>query len=100
MSTHTTKQGDYHRRLSLDLSDLATTGASGVTFRMRPRDGGTATTWAGVLDSASRVSCTFPAGSLDTAGVYLLEAALTFVDGTETVPTSGYVTVVVEASLA
>lgn len=100
MSTHTTKQGDYHRRIALDLSDLTTTGASGVTFRMRPREGGTVTSWAGTIDSASRVSATFPAGSLDTAGVYLLEAALAYGDGTETVPTSGYVTVVVEPKLA
>lgn len=100
MSTFTIKQGDYHRRIQLDLSDLTTTGATGVTFRLQPRGGGTMTSWAGVIDSASRVSATFPAGSLDTAGVYLLEAALTFGDGTETVPTSGYVTVVVEAKLA
>lgn len=100
MSTFTTKAGDYHRRIQLDLSDISTTGASGVTFRLQARGGGTLTSWAGVIDSASRVSAAFPAGSIDTAGVYLLEAALTYVDGTETVPTSGYVTVVVEATLA
>lgn len=100
MSTFSIKTGDYHRRLSLDLTDLATTGASGVVFKMRPRDGGTVVTIAATIDSASRVSCQFVAPQLDVAGVYDLEAVLTFAYGTETAPTSGFTTVIVGARLA
>ena len=99
MSTFTIKQGDYHRQLALDLSDIATTGASSVVIRMRSRDGGSIINPTGTIASASRINVTFTGTQLDTAGVYLLEAALQYVDGPETVPTSGYVTVVVEAKL-
>lgn len=100
MSTWTVKQSDYHRRLAVDLSDISTTGASAVAFRLRPSGGGTVVTVAGTIDSASRVSCQFVAPQLDTAGTYDLEVVLTYVDGTETAPTSGYVTVVIAARLA
>jgi hypothetical protein len=100
MSTFAIKQGDYHRRLALDLTDISTTGASSVAMTMRPRDGGAAVTIAGVIDSATRVSCQFVAPQLATPGVYDLETTLTYADGTETAPTSGYTTVIVGARLA
>lgn len=100
MSSFAIKSGDYHRRLALDLTDLTTTGASGVAFKLRPREGGTVVTIAGTIDSASRISCQFAAPQLDVPGIYDLEAVLQYADGTETAPTSGYVTVVVQARLA
>lgn len=93
MSTWTVKQGDYHRQIALDLTDITTTGASGVVFRLRPRQGGAVVSRAGTIVSATRVSCQFQAPELDTPGSYDLEATLTYVDGGETVPTSGYVLV-------
>lgn len=98
MSLFHIKQADYHRRLALDLTDIATTGATGVTFRLRSAAGAVAS-GIGAIDSASRVSYQFTAPQLDVPGVYSLEAALTYPDGTETVPTVGYVTVVVEPKL-
>lgn len=99
-ATFSIKQGDTHRRLQLELTDVTTTGATGVTFRMRSRQGGALKVNSpGTIDSASRVSYEFTAEQLDTPGVYDLEAALTFADGPETVPTSGYVTVNVEPKL-
>lgn len=101
MSTHVTKKGDYHRQLQLTLSDLSTTGASAVRFRMRPRQGGTLTVDRnGAIDSATQVSLQFQAPELDTVGEFDLEVSLTYVDGTETVPTSGYVRVIVEPTLS
>lgn len=100
MTTWTCKAGDYHRQIALDLDEVSTSGASGVTFRMRPRGGGAlVVNAAGVIVSATRVSYQFTGTQLDTPDVYLLEAALTYADGTETVPTVGYVTVVIEAKL-
>lgn len=100
MSVWTCKQGDLHRRITLNLQGLATTGASGVTFRMRPEGGGALiVNAAGVITSASQVSYTFTGTQLDTAGRFNLEASLTFADGNETVPTSGYVTVIIEPRL-
>jgi hypothetical protein len=99
MSTFTIKAGDYHRQLGLDLSEITTTGASSVVIRMRPRDGGTVVNPTGVIASASRINVTFTGTQLDTPGVYLLEAALQYGDGPETVPTAGYVTVLVVAKL-
>jgi hypothetical protein len=101
MSTFTIKQGDYHRRIALDLTDITTTGAIGVTFRMRPRGGGgLVVDAAGVIDTATRVSYQFTGTQLDTPGIYDLEAALAYADGTETVPTASYVSVVVVARLS
>lgn len=102
MSQHTTKQGDYHRRLLLTLSDLPLTGASAVTFRMRPRDGGAlVVNRAGALDIPNnQVSLTFQSPELDTPGMYDLEATVTFADGQETAPTDGYVQVLVENRLS
>lgn len=100
MSTFAIKQGDYHRQLALELSEITTTGASSVIVRMRPRDGGAVVNPTGAIASASRVNVTFTGTQLDAPGVFLLEAALQYVDGPETVPTSGYVVVVVEPKLA
>ena len=100
MATWIVKQGDYHRQIAVDLSDLATTGASSVAFKLRPAAGGATVTTAGVIASASRVTCQFANPALATPGTYFLEVVLTFADGTETAPTSGYVTVVVEPRLS
>lgn len=99
MSTWNVKQGDYHRRLAIDLTGITTTGATGVVMRMRHREGGTLITRAGIIDSVSRVSCQFVAPELDVPGVYDLETVLTFDDGVETVPTAGFVQVVVAPKL-
>lgn len=89
------KQGDYHRRIRLDLTDMTTTDATGVLFRMRLRSGGPLVVddGAGTIDSTTRVSYQFQGTELDTPGLYDLEASVVFADGTETVPTVGYVTV-------
>lgn len=93
------KRGDYHRRLGIDLTSLTTTGATGVVMRMQSQQGGAVVTRAGVIDSATRVSCQFVPPELDTPGVYNLETELTYADGTETAPTEGYVTVVIGPKL-
>lgn len=101
MSTFNIKQGDYHRRLVLTLDGLDGTTATGVTFRMKNRNTGALVfSAAGVKDSATQVSYTFTGTQLDTAGLFQLEAALTFPDGTETVPTVGYIDVVIEPKIA
>ena len=100
MATFLIKAGDYHRQLELDLTDILTTGASGVTFRMRTRGGSLVVDDAGTIVNASTVRYQFTAPQLDTPGTYFLEAVLTYIDGPETVPTSGYVTVVIVPSLA
>lgn len=100
MAVWTCKAGDLHRRITLNLDGGSTTGATGVTFKMRPAAGGALVVdSAGVLTGAKQVSYTFTGIQLDTAGTYNLEARLTFSDGSETVPTSGYVTVVIEPRL-
>lgn len=100
MSTFVIKQGDYHRRLALDLSDLSTTGSTGITVRMQAVGGsGTVLNPTGVATTASRVTVTFAAPQLDTPGAYNLEVAISYADGTETVPTQGYVTVLVTERL-
>ena len=96
MSTFHIKKGDYHRQLALDLSDITTTGATAVRFRMRPQAGGALVVDAdGTIVSATRVSYQFVSTQLNTAGIYNLEVALTYNDGVETVPTNGYVTVII-----
>ena len=88
------KQGDYHRRIKLDLTDITTTDATGVVFRMRPKAGGAlVVSNAGAIDSSTRVSYQFVAPQLDTTGNFELEASLTYADGSETVPTVGFVQV-------
>ena len=100
MATWTVKQNDYHRQLGIDLTELSTAGASSVSFRLRPAAGGTTVATVGVIASSSRVTCQFASPTLATPGTYFLEVVLTFADGTETAPTSGYVTVVVEPRLS
>lgn len=99
MSTWTVKQGDYHRRLAIDLTGITTAGASAVAMRLRPRQGGTVVTRTGTIDSPTRVSVQFVAPELDTAGVYDLETVLTYADGPETTPTEGFTTVVITPKL-
>ena len=102
MTSWNCKTGDYHRRISITLTDLSTAGASGVTFRMRLRDGGPlVVNAAGTIDSATQVSYQFTGTQLDVAGYYLLEITLTYAgDGSETAPTSGQVSVIIEPRLA
>ena len=79
----------------------AATGATGVTFRMRPRNGGALVfTAPGTVTPPTQVSYQFTGTQLDTPGEYLLEATLTFPDGEETAPTSGYVVVSIEPRLS
>lgn len=101
MATWKCKAGDYHRQIALDLSDMTTTGATGVTFRMRLASGGSlVVNAAGVIESATRIRYQFTGTQLNTAGTYLLEATLTYSDGQETAPTSGQVEVVIEPRLS
>lgn len=100
MSTFIVKQDDYHRRLRMTLTDISTSGATSVRFRMRPQDGGALTVDRnGVIDSASQISIQFQSPELSTVGTYELEASLVYADGQETVPTSSYVTVVIRPRL-
>lgn len=100
MSTWKVKQGSYHRQLAIDLTNITTTGASGVTFKMRKR-GTTALVVnnAGVIVSPTRVSYQFVAPQLDTPGTFQLEVELQYVDGPEHSPTEGFVTVIIEPNL-
>ncbi len=101
MSTFNIKQGDYHRRLVLVLDGLDATSATGVTFRMKSlATGALVFSRAGTKDSGSQVSFAFQSPELETAGRFALEAALTFADGPETVPTEGYVDVLIEPKIA
>lgn len=101
MSVFSIKQGDTHRRCALTLTSITTTGASGVTFRGKRRDGALKFTRAGTIDSPTQVSVAFQAGDIDEPGTYDLEATLTFSgSGEETAPTEGYVTMVVLPRLA
>lgn len=101
MSQFTIKQGDYHRQVTIDLRGLTTTDATGVVFRMRPKDStGLVVNDAGTIVSATRVAYQFESPELETPGTYLLEATLTYPDGEETAPTSSYVVVVIEPRLA
>lgn len=91
MSTWKIKKGDYHRRLTLDLTTITTVGASGVTFRIR-KIGAAALTVdaAGVIDSPTRVSYQFVSPQLETVGRYRAEVRLQYLDGPESVPTEGW----------
>jgi hypothetical protein len=101
MNVFNIKQGDTHRRLQLTLSSLTTTGASGVSFRGKQRDGALKFTRAGVIDNSSQVSCQFQASDINTPGTFDVEATLTYPGSEEeTVPTEGYVTMVVLPRLA
>lgn len=99
MNVFDIKKGDYHRRLALSLTDITTTGATGVVFRIRPAGGGATVTANGTIISATQVGLQFVAPQLDTIGTFFVEAALTYPDGPETVPTVGYTTMVVGPSL-
>ena len=100
MSTWRTKQVDYHRRCTLDLTNISTAGASEVRFKMRKRGSSSLVVDAlGTIVSATRVSYQFTGTQLDEPGTYVLEVVLTYVDGTERVPTVGYLTVYIEPNL-
>lgn len=107
------KQGDRFPKMRLQLADSAGTviDLTGCTpsIRIRPRGGGAAlvpptltgvvtvvgAATAGVVEYAWGVAEPLP------AGVYDVEVPVTFPGGqVETVPTSGYVTLVVEPALA
>lgn len=95
------KTGDYHRQIALELSDMTTSGATGVTFRMRLASGGAlVVNSAGTIESSSKIRYQFTGTQLDTPGHYLLEATLTYPDGQETAPSSGQVDVIIESRLS
>jgi hypothetical protein len=99
-NTWSCKAGDKHRQIGLDLTSITTTGALSVRFRMTNRATGALVVDAdGVIASASRVTYQFTGTQLDVVGYYDLEAALTYPDGPETVPTEGFVTVVIGPKL-
>lgn len=94
MPTFFTKQSDYHRRIRLTLTDISTTSATSVRFRMRPHAGGSLVVDRnGTIDNAGQVSLQFQSPELESTGLYDLEASLVYADGQETVPTSGFVQV-------
>jgi hypothetical protein len=102
-ATWKTKQGDYHRRIQLSITDLDLTGATGVVFRMRSREGGALVVndAAGTIDIPGKtVSYQFVTPQLANQGLFDLEATVTFGDGPETVPTEAHVLVIIGPRLA
>lgn len=97
------KSGDRLPILRMQLADSSgaavdLTGAT-VSFVMGPRGGGlmTLTGVASVVTAASGVvEFAWGVGDLASAGVYEAEWRATWVNGRQTVPTSGYVIIVVE----
>lgn len=107
MAQFSIKRNDRLPKIRMTLTDsngaaLNLTGAA-VLFRMKAR-GGTSTkiSAAGTIVDAAGGIVEYPwaAGDTDTAGIYDAEWRLTYADGVQTVPTSGYVAIVVEQTLA
>jgi len=102
------KQGDRLPKLRAALTDsngaaLDLTGAT-VAFRFRAR-GGALLTLAGVASvvapaTSGVVEFSWGAGDSATPGVYESEWVLTYAGSAQTVPTSGYLVVVVEPAIA
>lgn len=108
MSEFPIKKGDRLPRLKMALTDssgtaLDLTGAS-VTFRMRARQGGALkVNAAGSISgtpTAGLVEYAWAPGDTDTEGLYDAEWVLSYSGVPQTVPTSGFVTVVVGPALA
>lgn len=102
MSTFKVKQSNYHRQLTLELTDISTVGATAVRFRVQPESPADAPLTVdrdGTIDGPTRVSLRFQAPELDTLGRYNLEISLTYPDGRETVPTEGFNTLVIGPEL-
>lgn len=102
------KKGDRLPKLRMALTDsndaaIDLTDAT-VTFRMKKREAASlkVDASASVVGSATAgvVEYVWAAGDTDTVGVYDAEWVLTYSNGVQTVPTSGYVAVVVESTLA
>ena len=90
------KQGDYHRRLLLEVVGLDVSAASSVSIRMTSKATGEVFTGVGEKVSSTEIGYQFVTPQLEKPGVYLLTARLVFGDGPETVPTVGKVDVVIE----
>lgn len=103
------KAGDRYPKMQLVLADSAgtplnLTGCT-VTLRARPRGSGASLTLTGVMSVVTPLSgvVEYAWGVAEPlpAGVYDLEAPVTYPGGqVQTVPTSGYVTLIVEPALA
>lgn len=102
------KKGDVLPVLRMTLKDsdgvaLDLTSVSAVTFRMRGRGAAApkvSAAGAVVAPATSGVvEYAWQAADVDTVGVYDAEWALTYPGGGQTVPTAGYVTVIIEQSL-
>lgn len=106
------KKGDRLPVLQMTLKDsdgaaLDLTAVTGVTFRMRARGDGRASALkvnsAGAVVAPATsgvVEYAWQAADVDTVGVYDAEWSLTYPSGGQTVPTAGYVTVIIEQPLA
>ena len=110
IASFTLKAGDRFPKLRLALADsggtaLDLTGCT-VTMRGRPRGSGTALALTGTLakvapDTSGVVEYAWGVAEPLPAGVYDLEVVVTYPGGQlQTVPTSGYVVLVVEGALA
>ena len=101
------KQNDripvLEQTLSDDAGPLDLTGAS-VAFRMRRQGSPSALNLAGgasIFDAAGGVvRFAWGVGDTSTPGLYDAEWVITYAGGSRTVPTSGFVLVVVESALA
>lgn len=108
MTTVNLKKGDRLPKLRARLTDSAGTALNlsggSVVFRMRPRAGGALKVddeVATVVDAtAGTVEYAWGASDTDTAGMFDAEFAVTLSGLVETVPSSGYVLVVISDSLA
>jgi hypothetical protein len=98
------KKGDRLPKLRMVLADSAgvalNLSLATVTFRMRLRGSATLATLTGaasVVDALTGVvEFAWGAGDSAAPGVFDAEWILTYAGGTQTVPTAGYVTVVIE----
>lgn len=109
MATFQLKQNDRLPKLRAALTDstgaaLDLTGAT-VGFRMRARGTGTAVVLTGTAAAVTPatsgvVEYTWGAGDTATPGVYDAEWVLTYAGSVQTVPTTGYLVVVVEPAIA
>lgn len=102
------KKDDLIPKLRIALTDSAgaavdLTGATAV-FRMRARGGALKITDqnAAVVAPATAgiVEYTWAGTDTDTVGVYDAEVMLTYVNGDQTIPSAGFITVIVAPNLA
>jgi len=108
MAEFVIKKGDLLPKIRIALTNTAGTALdlTGATaeFRMRLREGAIKVDDAvmSVVAPATGgiVEYTWAGTDTDTVGVYDSEVILTYVNGTQTIPSAGFVTVIVAPTLA